>query len=108
MSPLLTRLKALHAWANHGWPTLWLQGATGLLMVFGVICVLQIESDPFAFGGLFAFVQHFIPPAHLPAIGWSSVATAVLLGLVTLPAQRKQLARLRRDRAMLQRQDWRK
>ena len=108
MTAIPSRLKALHAGANHGWPTIWLQAAGGLLFVFGLLCIIRVQPDTFAFGVMFAFAQLFIPDAYLSSVGWSCLIGGVLLGVVTFPAQRKQFTRFKKDQAMLQRQDWRK
>ena len=102
------RLKAFHAWANHGWPTIWLQSIGGLLVLFGVGCLFRIEPGLFGLGVIFAFAEWLITDRFLSAAGWSCVVIGVLLGLATLPAQRRRFARFKKDQAMLQRQDWRK
>jgi hypothetical protein len=108
MRPIRKRLKDLHASANQGWPTIWLQSAGGLLFLFGLLCVIRVRPDAFAFGAIFAFVQIFIPIEHLSSVGWGCVAAALILLIATVPAQRKKLVHFKRDQAMLQRQDWRK
>jgi hypothetical protein len=108
MSAISSRLKELHTRANHGWPTIWLQSAGGLLFLFGLLCIIRVQPDVFAFGVIFAFAQLFIPDAYLSSVGWSCLVAGVLLGIATFPAQKKQLARFKKDQAMLQRQDWRK
>jgi len=102
------RLKELLARANHGWPAIWLQAAGGVLFAFGLLCILRMQPEVFGFGAIIAFTQHFVPDAYLSTVGWACVVVGVLLGTATLPAQRKQIQRFRRDQAMLQRQDWRK
>ena len=100
-------LKSFCVWANHGWPTIWLQSGGGLLVLFGTVCLLRIESA-FGLGVIFAFAQLFISESYLSPVGWSCIAIGGLLGVTTIPAQRRRFARFKKDEAMLQRQDWRK
>ena len=110
MQPSNSRLKALVSWANHGWIAIWLQFSGAVLLVFGILCVLEMRPGIFAYGEgvILAFTQFLIPDADLPAVGWSCIGLAVFLALLTITAQRTQLARFKRDQTMLQRQDWRK
>lgn len=108
MKAIAAKLAALFFWANHGWPTIALQAACALLLVFGVGCVAKIEWGDFLFGPILAFFRFLVGEERLSAVGWLCVILGVLLFVLTLPAQRRQFARVRRDQAMLKRQDWRK
>jgi len=105
---MITQMKALHAWANSGWATIWLQSVAGLLFVFGLICLLDVESDALGIGAFFAFAQHLIPDGYLSAFGASSVIAACAIGIATIPAQRRRFARFKQEQTMLQRKDWRR
>jgi hypothetical protein len=108
MKAIAARLSALFSWANRGWPTIALQFACAMLLVFGVGCVVEIQWSDFLFGPVFAFFSFLAGEERLPTVGWLCVALGGLLFVLTLPAQRRQFARVRKDQAMLKRQDWRK
>jgi hypothetical protein len=107
-SAILQKLKRLHARANQGWLTIWIQTTGGLLVAFGFLCVIRVQPDAFAFGVIVAFAQLFVPEAYLSSVGWSCIIGGLLLGIVTIPAQREQFVRFKKERAMLERKDWRK
>jgi hypothetical protein len=108
MTALRSKLSTFHSWANHGWPSVGFQSAGGLLLVFGIGCIVQVQWGDFLFGPIFGFVSLLVGEKHLSSVGCISVAASVLLFLLTFSAQRRQFARFRRDQAMLQRQDWRR
>lgn len=103
-----SKLSAFHSWANCGWPAIGLQSASGLLLIFGIGCVAHMRWGDFLFGPLFGFVAMLVGEGRLSLVGWVCLFCSAMLLLLTIPAQRRQFARLRRDQAMLQRQDWRR
>jgi len=105
---MIARMKTLHAWANSGWATIWLQSFAGLLFVFGLICWLHVESDTVGIGAFFTFAQQMIPDGYLRVFGASSVFVACAIGIATIPAQRRKFMRFKQEQAMLKRRDWRK
>jgi hypothetical protein len=108
MKAIAEKLSSLCSWANHGWPTIALQSACALLLVFGVGCVVEMQWGDFLFGPIFAFFSLLVGEKRLSSVGWLCVTLGVLLFVLTFPAQRRQFTRVRRDQAMLKRQDWRK
>jgi len=109
---VLEKLKSVYGWANQHWPSVWLQSAAGLLAVFGVLCLLPVEASPepsvFAIGSFFAFVQLFMSEESMRPVGAACLFVAAVLLVATVPSQKKQFARFRKDQAMLRQQDWRK
>lgn len=105
---MLTKISAFYSWANHGWPTIWLQTGAGLLFVFGVGCVFEMGWSDFLFGPLFGLLALIIGDPNLWIAGSVCLILSVLLVLLTLPAQKRWFASFRAERAMLERQAWRK
>ena len=105
---MLAKLSAFSSWANHGWPTIWIQTAAGFLLAFGLGCVLRMGWTDFLFGPIFGVLVLTIGDPNLPNVGWTCLTLSALLALLTFPAQKRRLASLRKEQAMLERKDWRK